>query len=148
MPARYYFKGKVYFGWNLDQLDGLFKIFYIFNNNIKKILFYLKTLDTIVGICQRHSTSSSTNRVCKWSLESQHCYRHKPSWTDSKESSQIRLLWLSYNYICYTACIVEQLNWDLLHTRRLIQQCTLYYKIHYNLVNSHSAFNMLLISHN
>ena len=43
--------------------------------------------------------------------------------------------------------LVQQLNWDLLHTRRLVQISCMMYKIHYGLVNNTTPPCFIRASH-
>ena len=46
-----------------------------------------------------------------------------------------RFVFADYRKTTHVTPLIEQLDWDQLHTRRLIQQATMLYRIHYNLVN-------------
>ena len=51
------------------------------------------------------------------------------------QKAAARFAFADYRKTTHVTPLIEQLDWDQLHTRRLIQQATMLYRIHYNLVN-------------
>ena len=45
-----------------------------------------------------------------------------------------RFVFCDYRYTTSPSVLVSALGWDPLHTRRILDQCTLFYKIHHQLV--------------
>ena len=46
-----------------------------------------------------------------------------------------RFVFADYRKTTSVTPLINQLDWDTLHTRRLIHQATMFYRIHYGLVN-------------
>ena len=51
------------------------------------------------------------------------------------QKTAARFVCCDYNTTTSTSNLVRALHWDQLHTRRLLAQCLLFYKIHYHLIN-------------
>ena len=51
------------------------------------------------------------------------------------QRSSARFVFADYNKRNHVTPLIQELNWDSLHTRRLIQQATMLYRIQYALVN-------------
>ena len=51
------------------------------------------------------------------------------------QRSAARFVYCDYRYTTSPSLLVSSLGWDYLHKRRLLSQCTLFYKIHHQLVN-------------
>jgi hypothetical protein len=51
------------------------------------------------------------------------------------QRSSARFVYADYRRYTHVTPLIKDLGWDLLHTRRLIQQATMLYKIHFGLVH-------------
>ena len=51
------------------------------------------------------------------------------------QKAAARFVHKDYRWHTSGTALVSRLGWDTLHTRRLTAQCTMYYKVHYNIVN-------------
>ncbi len=63
------------------------------------------------------------------------------------QHSAARFVFPDYRRETHITPMLQQLSWDLLHTRRLIQQATMFYRIHYGLVNITPPSNIQRASH-
>ena len=63
------------------------------------------------------------------------------------QRSTARFVYMRTIVATHVSPLVKELNWDPLHTRRLIQQATMFYKIHYGLVHISPPPNCLQRAH-
>ena len=79
-----------------------------------------------------------------WSLYTMKCTKK----IEQIQRNSCRFIFKEYRRDTDTSLLINRLNLDSLYTRRLIQQATMFYNIHYNLVTYvlHLTYNMQTIS--
>jgi hypothetical protein len=110
------------------------------NKVIKKASRTLGLLRRTLSPCTRQVKAQAYQSLIRPQMDYASEVWNPDTVTEIKRLEQVqrnsaRFVYADYRRRTHVSGLVQDLNWDPLHTRRLIQQATMFYKIHFGLVN-------------